>query len=82
MPCADGTAKRYQLCNLIQHSGIRHGGHDMAFINSQGAWYEMNDASVTAVGLARVLDSQMYCAAYELVDSAPGASADGREAQP
>ena len=82
MPCADDTAKQYRLCSLIEHSATRQGGHYVAFVRNRGAWYEANDASVTAVGLPRALESQMYCAAYELMDSAPGTSAHGSGAQP
>ena len=54
----------------------------VAYIRSQGAWYEANDASGTAVELARVLKSQMYCAAYELMDSAPGTRPGARATLP
>jgi Ubiquitin carboxyl-terminal hydrolase len=82
MPCAGGNTKQYRLRSMIQHSGNRHGGHYVTDVKSQGAWYEANDAFVTAVGLARVLESQMYCAAYELMDLAPGTGAHGSTAQP
>ena len=59
-------AAHYQLCGVLVHSGgSMYSGHYTAIVRaSSGAWYSMDDSSVSQVGINAVLRQKAYMLFY------------------
>ena len=64
---SDNTKQKYNLISILIHDGFStQSGHYYSYVkNLNGAWYCMNDSSVTQVNLSHVLNQNPYMLFYE-----------------
>ena len=60
-------SKKYELFGIINHSGNISGGHYTVLIkNTNGKWYDYNDAMITEISPNKVIGNKNYCLIYRL----------------
>lgn len=60
-------SKNYDLFGIINHSGNIYGGHYTCIIkNSNGKWYDYNDAMIKEISPNKVVGNKNYCLIYRL----------------
>ncbi|KAL1561777.1 ubiquitin-specific protease ubp2 [Salvia divinorum] len=64
-PSEDSCTPSYRLVGAVEHLGTMRGGHYVAYVRSDGAWYHASDAYVRQVSLDEVLRCEAYILFYE-----------------
>ena len=56
----------YELYSVVQHSGVLEGGHYVAYVRRDGAWFLCDDAVVREADENEVKSSQAFMLFYKL----------------